>query len=112
MTGYVSSSMLGPDQNLFKRVGQRDVYIVCIGNHFSLQKAVLHIGCEPRGFGGSDLIAIAAFISCKLCDGINHVSRALTSLLCRLATLCDMIMRALCESPYTYEPTSLKVNMQ
>ena len=34
-------------------------YNVSIGMCFSLQKAVLHLVCEPRGFGGSDLIAIA-----------------------------------------------------
>jgi len=79
---------------------------------FSLQKAVLRSVCEPRGFGGFDLIAIADFIPCKLCGETNHVSCALTSVLCRLVTLCDMIMKALCGSPFTCEPTLLKVNMQ
>ena len=72
---------------------------------FSLQKAVLQFVCEPRGFGGSNLIAIADLILCKLCGETNRVSCALTLVLCRMITLCDMIMKALCESPYTCEPT-------
>ena len=44
----------------------------------------------------------------------NHVSRALTLVLCTLVTLCDVIMRARCDIlvTYVYEPTSPKVNMQ